>query len=130
MTKAMGRSALILVATLAGGVLAGFAAPAFAADDLNNPVFVAPPATSVQPSPAQTETPPQAVENRQASSDQLNDTDRNAAATSEASVPHTTLMTATSGDRSVWDETSLIGKVFIGFGAVLTVASAARMFIA
>jgi hypothetical protein len=29
-----------------------------------------------------------------------------------------------------WDETSLIGKLFIGFGALLTVASAARMFMA
>lgn len=29
-----------------------------------------------------------------------------------------------------WDETTLIGKLFIGFGALLTVASAARMFMA
>ncbi|MBR0798475.1 hypothetical protein JQ615_24105 [Bradyrhizobium jicamae] len=34
------------------------------------------------------------------------------------------------GDSSTWDQTSLIGKIFIGFGALLTVASAARMFIA
>jgi hypothetical protein len=33
-----------------------------------------------------------------------------------------------SGD--TWDQTSLIGKIFIGFGALLTVASAARMFMA
>ncbi len=33
-------------------------------------------------------------------------------------------------DRSLWDETSLIGKVFIAFGTLLTVASAARMFMA
>jgi len=26
-----------------------------------------------------------------------------------------------------WDQTSLIGKVFIAFGALLTMASAARM---
>ena len=31
---------------------------------------------------------------------------------------------------ATWDETSLIGKLFIGFGALLTVASAARMFMA
>ena len=31
---------------------------------------------------------------------------------------------------ATWDETSLIGKIFIGFGALLTVASAARMFMA
>ena len=28
------------------------------------------------------------------------------------------------------DKTSLIGKIFIGFGALLTMASAARMFMA
>ena len=33
-------------------------------------------------------------------------------------------------DHSLWDETSLIGKVFIAFGTLLTVASAARMFMA
>jgi hypothetical protein len=35
-----------------------------------------------------------------------------------------------SSDSSAWDQTSLIGKVFIGFGALLTMASAARMFMA
>jgi len=36
-----------------------------------------------------------------------------------------------SGSQSAtWDETSLIGKIFIGFGALLTIASAARMFMA
>ena len=36
---------------------------------------------------------------------------------------------ATSSNESS-DETSLIGKIFIGFGALLTMASAARMFMA
>lgn len=35
-----------------------------------------------------------------------------------------------SSDSASWDQTSLIGKIFIGFGALLTVASAARMFMA
>ncbi|QIG98680.1 MULTISPECIES: hypothetical protein [unclassified Bradyrhizobium] len=35
-----------------------------------------------------------------------------------------------SSDSSSLDQTSLIGKIFIGFGALLTVASAARMFMA
>jgi hypothetical protein len=35
-----------------------------------------------------------------------------------------------SSDSANWDQTSLIGKIFIGFGALLTVASAARMFMA
>ena len=33
-------------------------------------------------------------------------------------------------ETSTWDQTSLIGKIFIAFGALLTVASAARMFMA
>jgi hypothetical protein len=35
-----------------------------------------------------------------------------------------------ASEHSIWDETSLIGKIFIGFGALLTIASAARMFMA
>jgi hypothetical protein len=37
---------------------------------------------------------------------------------------------ASSDDNSTWDQTSLIGKIFIAFGALLTIASAARMFMA
>ena len=37
---------------------------------------------------------------------------------------------AASSSDSTWDQTSLIGKIFIGFGALLTMASAARMFMA
>ena len=35
-----------------------------------------------------------------------------------------------SNSDSPWDQTSLIGKIFIAFGALLTLASAARMFMA
>lgn len=81
-------------------------------------------------------------------SDQLNDVDRALAAppaqpeatapvdaqqaqpaSSSASNPPAVVVAASSGN-STWDQTSLIGKVFIGFGALLTLASAARMFIA
>ena len=37
---------------------------------------------------------------------------------------------ARSSESSAWDQTSWIGKIFIGFGALLTMASAARMFMA
>ena len=37
---------------------------------------------------------------------------------------------AAISEPSAWDQTSLIGKIFIGFGALLTMASAARMFMA
>ena len=66
-------------------------------------------------------------------SDQLNDADRTlqdssstAAATMSSSPAPAATMT---GESTVWDHTSLIGKIFIGFGALLTMASAARMFL-
>ena len=78
------------------------------------------------------------------SSDQLNDVDR--ALQQTPSTPQQPPSTQTvamasakaapaapalaSGDSSTWDQTSLIGKIFIAFGALLTMASAARMFMA
>jgi hypothetical protein len=72
--------------------------------------------------------------------DQLNDLDR---AATEQPAPPLTLAKATvdvaaapaatetvSTDNSTWDRTSMIGKVFIAFGGVLTMASALRMFMA
>jgi hypothetical protein len=76
------------------------------------------------------------------SPDQLNDVDR---ALHESASPAPTIAmaaadapapapakpaAATTSEGSAWDQTSLIGKIFIGFGALLTVASAARMFMA
>lgn len=82
--------------------------------------------------------------------DQLNDLDRAlqenqpAAQAQAAPAPSQTVAMATtaikagppaqpaavSNDGSTWDQTSLIGKIFIAFGALLTIASAARMFMA
>ena len=74
--------------------------------------------------------------------DQLNDVDR---ALRESKPPAATAgdglgrgacriaaapVVASSSESSTWDQTSLIGKIFIGFGALLTMASAARMFMA
>ena len=75
-------------------------------------------------------------------SDQLNDVDRalredappqpqTALAMASAEAPGTAAPpAAASSDSSNSDQTALIGKIFIGFGAVLTLASAARMFMA
>jgi hypothetical protein len=69
-------------------------------------------------------------------SDQLNDVDR---ALQETPARQTVAMAsakpaapalAAASDSSTWDQTSLIGKIFIAFGALLTMASAARMFMA
>jgi hypothetical protein len=74
--------------------------------------------------------------------DQLNDVDRAlhentppatpvALAAADTPVAAASAPAATAGgDNSTWDQTSLIGKIFIGFGALLTMASAARMFMA
>jgi hypothetical protein len=78
------------------------------------------------------------------SADQLNDVDRalqeGAPATTPvtlasaedpaAAAPPPVVTASTHNDSSTWDQTSLIGKIFIGFGALLTMASAARMFMA
>lgn len=70
--------------------------------------------------------------------DQLNDVDRALseaksddrdkapAATPAMAVAQAPVMAST--DDSAWGQTSLIGKIFIAFGAVLTLASAARLF--
>jgi hypothetical protein len=78
-----------------------------------------------------------AADARVVSPDQLNDVDR---ALREARPPAAPLamaaaaapapVAAASNESSTWDQTSLIGKIFIGFGALLTMASAARMFMA
>ncbi|WP_024508813.1 hypothetical protein [Bradyrhizobium sp. ARR65] len=144
MSRANAHSALIL----ALGMMMGFAVvPPAASDELNSPVFVTPAENAAQPS---TSTQP-ATPNQVVAPDQLNDVDRtlqnNAAAqtsappvpTAQPSTPaastdapaaRSASVAAASGEHSVWDETSLIGKIFIGFGALLTVASAARMFMA
>ncbi|MDB5619161.1 hypothetical protein [Tardiphaga sp.] len=66
--------------------------------------------------------------------DELNEIDRNAdsdrPALTLASATIDPPVAATSADNSTWDKTSLIGKVFIAFGGLLTMASAARMFMA
>ena len=73
-------------------------------------------------------------------SDQLNSFDRslNPSEQPVATPPQTVVMASTSrpssetagNDSSTLDKTSLIGKIFIAFGALLTMASAARMFMA
>ena len=139
MIKANRRSALILATTLGMGLLAGLSAPANAADDLNSPVFVTPPNTGAQPGTGQVPAGQAAGDIQAAAPEQANESDRTLrdsaapaapAASGDAPAARSAPVMAASGEHSVWDETSLIGKIFIGFGAVLTIASAARMFMA
>jgi hypothetical protein len=94
--------------------------------------------------PADTEAP---ADTAVVASDQLNETDRALhkdvdKALQEAPSTQTVAMAsatksaaegaaqAANNDSSTLDKTSLIGKIFIAFGALLTMASAARMFMA
>jgi hypothetical protein len=91
-------------------------------------------AIPADPTGAQTNVDTQVV-----AADQLNDVDRAlhegnppslvmASAETPAAAP--VLASSSGNDGSTWDQTSLVGKIFIGFGALLTMASAARMFMA
>jgi len=83
-----------------------------------------------------------AAESEVVSADQLNDVDRALhedtprapillmAAAEAPAAPAAPVTAASSNESSAWDQTSLIGKIFIGFGALLTMASAVRMFMA
>lgn len=92
-------------------------------------------AAADKPADAQTAADAQVV-----ASDQLNDVDRalqqtpspstQTVAMAQAKPTPAAPVLASSSDSSTWDQTSLIGKVFIAFGALLTMASAARMFMA
>ena len=75
--------------------------------------------------------------------DELNDVDRalsdrndkdkppaTTLAMAVAQAPAPTQAAIVSSDDSAWGQTSLIGKIFIAFGGLLTLASAARMFMA
>ena len=88
--------------------------------------------------PADAEAP---ADTAAAAPDQLNETDR-ALQLQDVPSTQTVAMASTSrpasespgqaatNDSSTLDKTSLIGKIFIAFGALLTMASAARMFMA
>jgi hypothetical protein len=76
-----------------------------------------------------------AADGQVVATDQLNDVDRTLQ-TSPSSAPTmagadtaAAPEVASRDENSSWDQASLIGKLFMGFGALLTVASAARMLI-
>jgi hypothetical protein len=97
-----------------------------------NDILAAVPATPVDAQPA--------TDTSVVAADQLNDVDRalhagtppaTTVAMAAADAPATPATAAAGNtENSTWDQTSLIGKIFIGFGALLTMASAARMFMA
>lgn len=80
------------------------------------------------------------AENQVVAPDQLNELDRalqqdnppaqKAVVAATDAQPRPAPVMASSQPSSAWDQSSLIGKIFIGVGTLLTLASAARMFMA
>jgi hypothetical protein len=90
--------------------------------------------TVKQADPAAAQTDPPAANTEMVAADQVNEVDRSQG---DDKTPAPTLSMAvaqapygTSNIDSTWSQTSLIGKIFVAFGGLLTVASAARMFMA
>ena len=121
---------------VAAGLLACFATPSFAAEASPWPT-----STGVAASNGQ-----QAVPNAAAASDQAG-TDAAAAqsdaaerslsadqrpadamAAAEPTDPNAAQVTAASDEGAGWDKASIVGKIFIAAGTLLTLGSAARMF--
>jgi hypothetical protein len=59
-----------------------------------------------------------------------NDAFRTRTAAADVPIRRVAPIIVAASDSTVWDETSFVGKIFVVFGALLTLASAARMFIA
>lgn len=91
-----------------------------------------------EPAPGKTAATGDGVNTEQvADADQLNDLDRAAEdkppltlASATIDTPPATAPAATAENNTPWDQTSMIGKIFVAFGGLLTLASAARMFMA
>jgi hypothetical protein len=95
--------------------------------------------TAPQPNAA-TDQMSDTVDSRLVSADQLNDVDR-ALTENKAPVPLLAMAAAStspminarimaSTEDNAWAKSSIVGKIFIAFGGLLTLASAARMFMA
>jgi hypothetical protein len=102
------------------------------ADSMLRTVRQADPATP-QGESAAAQTNASGANSEMVAADQLNEVDR----LSDDKAPAPTLSMAAaqtpytaSNIDSTWSQTSLIGKIFVAFGGLLTVASAARMFMA
>ena len=125
------------------GIVLGFAGPLHAASSADGPAAHASPQTSAIPSSVadanaqlRSGDTPAADAQPAAAAETTPDAQPAAAnpmvAAAEAEAPSAREAAAppSASEHSIWDETSLIGKIFIGFGALLTIASAARMFMA
>lgn len=123
-------------ATLAIGLLMGLCSPSFAGvfDAPADNAAAAAPANPADAQAAPAANPAATTEQTGQSAAPQDDVKQPVIVTQQqaeqpAPAPRASPVVAGS-QNATWDETSLIGKLFIGFGALLTIASAARMFMA
>ncbi len=131
--QASGRSAWIVAALIAASAFgfAGTSASAAAANGATQlaaevPADTTPAAADTSAVPADQQAAPDAPATPAGNAVADNtDTPTAAATTSDAAA---TTVAASSDDSSGWDKASIIGKIFIACGTLLTLGSAARMF--
>lgn len=121
--QASGRSAFILAAAFAAAFVLGtaYSGSSRAAEFGSSALQLAAPDRTA-PSLAADQTDPQPGTPAQIA----DATDTGAMPATDATAASMTL--ASSDDSSGWDKASLIGKIFIACGTLLTLGSAARMF--
>jgi hypothetical protein len=133
--QASARSAWVLAVTLVAASTIGFAGtdPSYAATDS---VFPNPPAMSQSPSdsaPATTDAnaaPPEQQMDQQAPAMPSSLAGSAVADNTGTAAPDASANTVSvsNDDNSGWDKASIVGKIFIACGTLLTLGSAARMF--
>ena len=121
-------------ATLAIGLLMGLCSPSFAGvfdAPADNAVTAAPASSDAQAAPANQAATTEQTNPSAAPQDDVKQPVIVTQQQAEQPAPAPRASPVVAGSQNAtWDETSLIGKLFIGFGALLTIASAARMFMA
>jgi hypothetical protein len=136
--QANARSALILAATLVAAFALGLAGTgmSYAATDGTMQLSMDATASSSAPaSPATTDANAAPTDQQQMApamsfplaGNAVADNTEPAAATSPSEAAASTV-SASNDDSSGWDKASIIGKIFIACGTLLTLGSAARMF--
>jgi hypothetical protein len=113
---------------LAAGLFACLGTPSFAADPSPWPAATGVTSTDSQQAAPNAASDQAAAAQPDAADRSLTADQRPADAMTEATDPNATQVTATSEEGGGWDKASLVGKIFIAAGTLLTLGSAARMF--
>jgi hypothetical protein len=113
---------------LAAGLFACLGTPSFAAEPSPWPAATGVTSTDSQQAAPNAASDQAAAAQPDAADRSLTADQRPADAMTEATDPNATQVTATSEEGGGWDKASLVGKIFIAAGTLLTLGSAARMF--